>query len=223
MTRYVIPFEEIRSTDVVSVGGKNASLGEMISKGIRVPSGFAVTADAYMKYLEHNDLFDPITKLLSDLDVTNVEQLRERGSKIRSLIYNGNFPEAMKEAIIKNYKQIEERYGPNVSCASRSSATAEDLPTASFAGQQDTYLNVSGVGNILDSVKKCMASLFTNRAITYRKEKGFEHMKVQLSVGVQKMVKSYAAGVLFTIDADTGNENVLWIRRICCWWKGNRR
>jgi len=210
-------FEDLRIKDVPSVGGKNASLGEMISslkdKGVNVPSGFAVTAYAYKYTMEKNGTDKKIKEILSDLDTHDVNNLRERGAKIRELIKNAPLPKELEEDIRKHYKEMEERYGENVDVAVRSSATAEDLPDASFAGQQETYLNVTGEEELLEKVRDCFASLFTNRAISYREDKGFNHFDVYLSVGVQKMVRSDLAssGVMFTIDTESGFKDAAYV------------
>jgi len=203
--------------DIPLVGGKNASLGEMIrnlsSKGINIPDGFAVTANAYKYFINSNNLNEPIKKILSDLDKSNIEELKKRGKKIRNLILSGKMPEDLQNAIIKAYSEMEKKYGKNVDVAVRSSATAEDLPDASFAGQQETYLNIQGAQNVIQAVKKCFASLFTDRAISYRIDKGFNHFSVYLSAAVQKMIRSdkASAGVIFTIDTETGFKDVVYI------------
>jgi pyruvate,water dikinase len=203
--KLVLWFEELELDDIPQVGGKNASLGEMIreltAKGVSVPDGFAVTAYAYRYLLESAGVKDQIEEILSDLDTHDMHGLGEKGSKIRSLIYNIEFPEDLKEAILEAYGKLCEEY-----VAVRSSATAEDLPDASFAGQQETYLNIRGADELINACKKCFASLFTNRAISYREDKGFEHLSVALSIGVQKMVRSdlAASGVIFSIDTESG-------------------
>lgn len=210
-------FEELRIEDVPSVGGKNASLGEMIrnlsEKGVNVPSGFAVTAYAYKYMIEKAGIDQKIREILSDLDTHDVHNLAERGEKIRTLIRNTPLPPELEEEIRKRYREMEERYGKNVDVAVRSSATAEDLPDASFAGQQETYLNVRGEDEVVEKVRECFASLFTNRAISYRVDKGFDHFSVYLSVGVQKMVRSDLAcsGVMFSIDTETGFRDAVYI------------
>ncbi len=214
---FVKRFEEIHIGDVPSVGGKNASLGEMIrnlgEKGVNVPSGFAVTAYAYKYTIEKEGVDVKIKEILSDLNTHDVNNLAERGQKIRELIKNTPIPPEIKEEIRKYYKEMEDRYGENVDVAVRSSATAEDLPDASFAGQQETYLNVRGEEVLLEKIRECFASLFTNRAISYRTDKGFDHFSVYLSVGVQKMVRSDLAssGVMFSIDTESGFEDVAYI------------
>lgn len=210
-------FDEIKMSDVPICGGKNASLGEMIQslkkENISVPSGFATTADAYWSFLEHNQLKKKIFDILKDLrkDKKNLSSI---GKKIRNLILKQKFPEDLKNDIMSNYQKLCSKYKKqNVDVAVRSSATAEDLPDASFAGQQESFLNVKGEKKLLESCQKCFASLFTNRAIAYREEKGFAHDKVALSIGIQKMVRSDKAGsgVMFTIDTETGFKNVVVI------------
>jgi len=215
--KFSIWFEELGIDDVPSVGGKNASLGEMIrllnEKGVNVPSGFAVTAYAYKYMVEKEGIDKKIKEILSDLDTHDVKNIAVRGEKIRNLIKNTPLPPELEEDIRKRYKEMEERYGENVDVAVRSSATAEDLPDASFAGQQETYLNVRGEEELLEKVRDCFASLFTNRAISYRVDKGFDHFSVYLSVGVQKMVRSDLAssGVMFSIDTESGFRNAAYI------------
>jgi pyruvate, water dikinase len=233
-TAFVLWFEEVGIADIPFVGGKNASLGEMIQKlapqGVNVPTGFATTAYAYRYFVEQAGLQDKLRQLFSDLDVENMQNLRDRGKQARALILNTPFPKELEVAIATAYFKLCERYGGGAelcdrfepeyqeACKSysydtdvavRSSATAEDLPDASFAGQQETYLNVHGVKSVLESCHKCFASLFTDRAISYRTIKGFDHFEVALSVGVQKMVRSDLAssGVMFSIDTETGFKN----------------
>lgn len=207
-------FSELNLNDIALVGGKNASLGELFSalsaKGIKVPDGFAVTSDGYRYFLEANNLVPELSGILSQLDVGTFANLSEVGSKARQLILNATFPEELSAAITSAYEQLEQRSGTNLSLAVRSSATAEDLPTASFAGQQESYLNVEGSGNLIAACHRCYASLFTDRAIKYRVDHGFDQMKVALSIGVQLMVRSdkACAGVVFTLDPDTGFEKV---------------
>jgi pyruvate,water dikinase len=210
-------FEELTINDVPSVGGKNASLGEMIQnlgkKGVRVPSGFAITAYAYKYMIENAGIDVKIKEILKDLDTHDVTDLATRGQKIRNLIRNTPIPPELEEDIRRHYREMEFRYGEDVDVAVRSSATAEDLPDASFAGQQETYLNVRGEDDLIDKVRDCFASLFTNRAISYRVDKGFDHLSVYLSVGVQKMVRSDLAcsGVMFSIDTESGFTNAVYI------------
>ncbi|OYT58195.1 phosphoenolpyruvate synthase [Euryarchaeota archaeon ex4484_162] len=182
-------------------------------KGVNVPSGFAVTAYAYKYMIEKAGIDKKIREILSDLDTHDVNNLAERGEKIRNLIRNTPLPTELEEEIRRHYREMEERYGKNVDVAVRSSATAEDLPDASFAGQQETYLNVKGEEELLEKVRDCFASLFTNRAISYRVDKGFDHFSVYLSVGVQKMVRSDLAcsGVMFSIDTESGFRNAIYI------------
>ncbi|MBW4543954.1 MAG: phosphoenolpyruvate synthase [Symplocastrum torsivum CPER-KK1] len=231
---FVLWFEEVGIADVPLVGGKNASLGEMIRqltpKGVNVPTGFATTAYAFRYFMEKAGLEARLRRLLADLDVENINNLRERGRQARTLILDTPFPAELEEAIIKSYVQLSERYGVNVemcdrltgddlqACLSRysgvdvavrSSATAEDLPDASFAGQQETYLNINGIDGVLEACHQCFASIFTDRAISYRTIKNFDHLDIALSVGVQKMVRSDLAssGVMFSIDTETGFKN----------------
>lgn len=217
MNEFVKWFEELRIEDVPSVGGKNASLGEMIrnlkEKGVSVPGGFAITAYAYKYTIEKAGIDKQIKDILSDLNTHDVTNLAERGEKIRTIIKNTPLPPEVSEKIRAYYKEMEQRYGPNVDMAVRSSATAEDLPDASFAGQQETYLNVRGEEELLEKTRECFASLFTNRAISYRTDKGFDHFSVYLSVGVQKMVRSDLAssGVMFSIDTESGFKDAVYI------------
>jgi pyruvate,water dikinase len=215
---FVLWFKDLRIEDVPLVGGKNASLGEMYreltKKGVRIPNGFAITARAYQHLLERSGIKRQMRELLSGLNVKNVVQLAERGRKIRELIRQAEVPEDLREAIVRAYKQLCREYKTaDVDVAVRSSATAEDLPEASFAGQQETYLNIVGEHALIDACKNCFASLFTNRAIAYRAERGFDHFKVYLSIGVQKMVRSdlASAGVMFTLDTETGFPHACFI------------
>ncbi|MFP4528205.1 MAG: phosphoenolpyruvate synthase [Candidatus Kapaibacterium sp.] len=213
---YVLKFEEIGSDDTPRVGGKNASLGEMISRlgaeGIEVPLGFATTSEAYRTFISENELEDGIR---SELDKMNDGQpLEKTGKNIRRMILKSEFPGEIRSAIESAYSDLCSKYDSDkLGVAVRSSATAEDLPEASFAGQQETYLNVSGKDELLEACRKCYASLFTDRAISYRDEKGFGHLKIALSAGVQKMVRSDKAGsgVMFTLDTDTGFRDVVMI------------
>jgi pyruvate,water dikinase len=210
-------FEDLRIEDVPSVGGKNASLGEMIrnlgERGVSVPGGFAVTAYAYKYMIERAGIDVRIKEILSDLNTHDVNNLAERGQKIRDLIKNTPIPSELEESIRNHYREMENRYGQNVDVAVRSSATAEDLPDASFAGQQETFLNVRGEDKLIQKVRECFASLFTNRAISYRVDKGFDHFGVYLSVGIQKMVRSDLAssGVMFSIDTESGFSDAVYI------------
>lgn len=235
----VLWYEEVGIADIPLVGGKNASLGEMIrqlsAQGVNVPTGFATTAHAFRYFMQRAGLDDRLRELLSDLDVEDLGNLQERGRQARAMILHTPFPPELESAIIEAYTQLCERYGAGdnaicerlagdelvayrdyncgVDVAVRSSATAEDLPDASFAGQQETYLNVYGIKPVLESCHRCFASLFTDRAISYRAIKGFDHFDVALSVGVQKMVRSdlAASGVLFSIDTETGFKNAALI------------
>lgn len=214
-TEFTLSFNEIGIDDIPIVGGKNASLGEMYgelqSEGISVPNGFAITADAYRLFLHAAGLDRMIAETLRDLDTSNIENLRQRGSRIRHAIQSVPFPTNLEKEICGAYDKLCEGHTPDV--AVRSSATAEDLPDASFAGQQETYLNVRGHGQLLDSCRRCYASLFTDRAISYRTDKGFDHTKIALSIGVQQMVRSDLAtsGVMFSIDTETGFKDAVLI------------
>ena len=213
----VLWFEEVGSNDVARGGGKNASLGEMINglqpKGINIPGGFATTAYAYRHFIEAAELEEQLRQVFADLDVDDFDNLQKRSKKARSLILQTPFPEELREAFAQAYQQLCDRYGEDTDVAVRSSATAEDLPEASFAGQQETYLNVQGVNGVLEATQKCFASLFTNRAISYRHQNGFDHFDTALSVGVQKMVRSDSAssGVMFSIDPESGFKNAALI------------
>ncbi len=214
---FILWFNELGIKDVPLVGGKNASLGEMYrelsSKGVRVPNGFAVTAYAYRYLLEKAGIKDKIRKTLKTLNTKNMHNLAEHGRKVRQIILNAHFPEELKDEIIKAYHRMCRQYGRNTDVAVRSSATAEDLPDASFAGQQETYLNIKGQYHLIEACKKCFASLFTNRAISYREDKGFDHFSIALSIGVQQMVRSDKAcsGVMFSIDTESGFKDVAYI------------
>ncbi|WP_449416811.1 phosphoenolpyruvate synthase [Phormidium nigroviride] len=209
----VLWFDEVGIADIPLVGGKNASLGEMIRqltpKGINVPNGFATTAYAYRYFIKSAGLEAKLRSLFADLDVEDGPNLRLRGKQARTLILETPFPQDLQDAITGAYGQLCDRYGEATDVAVRSSATAEDLPDASFAGQQETYLNVQSCSGVLDCTHKCFASIFTDRAISYRQIKGFDHFEVALSVGVQKMVRSDLAssGVMFSIDTETGFKN----------------
>lgn len=208
--KFILRFDEIGIEDVPYVGGKNASLGEMyrnlVPKGVNIPNGFAITAYAYRYLLKETWADKKIKEILSDLDTSDLDNLAQRGARVRSLIKSLEFPEDLTKAIIESYKKMEKIYWKNVDVAVRSSATAEDLPDASFAGQQDTYLNIFGYESIIDACKRCFASLFTNRAISYRQDKHFDHFSIALSITVQKMVRSDLAcsGVMFSIDTESG-------------------
>lgn len=220
MAAFIKNFSEISIHDLALVGGKNASLGEMFSqltpKGILVPDGFAVTAAAYDAFLQENQLHKPLDDLLGQLDKTNFSNLENIGKQARTLILNAKLPEPVTTAIRQAYQDLRGREGADISLAVRSSATAEDLPTASFAGRLESYLNISGEQELLDAVHRCFSSLFTDRAIKYREDQGFGNIAVALSVGVQKMVRSDLAssGVAFTLDPDTGFDKVVIIDSI---------
>ncbi len=213
MKAFIKRFEEIAITDVPSVGGKNASLGEMYnqltSQGLRVPNGFATTSHAFWTFLDENDLKNKLPKVLSELDTEHYSNLNSIGKKARQLILRGTLSKELSNAIIEAYTDLCGEH--SCAIAVRSSATAEDLPDASFAGQHDTFLNIEGKDALLEAVKKCFASLYTDRAIKYRDDKGFKHSDVALSVGVQKMVRADkgCSGVGFTIEPESGFENVI--------------
>ncbi|MBP0630952.1 phosphoenolpyruvate synthase [Cupriavidus sp. AcVe19-1a] len=214
---YVLPFEQLRMADVEIVGGKNSSLGEMISQlaeaGVRVPGGFATTALAFRDFLAHNNLTERISQRLKTLDVDDVKALAEAGAEIRGWVATAPFQPRLEQEIREFYARVSEREGAEASFAVRSSATAEDLPDASFAGQQESYLNVSGIEDVLDKIKHVFASLYNDRAISYRVHKGFAHDVVALSAGIQRMVRSdlAASGVMFTIDTESGFPDVVFI------------
>ena len=215
---YVIWFENLRMHDVERVGGKNASLGEMISqlaeKGVRVPGGFATTAEAYRAFLAHNGLNERISAALAGLDIEDVAELARVGKEIRQWILETPFPEQLDAEIAAAWdKMVADAGSADISVAVRSSATAEDLPDASFAGQQETFLNINGLGNVKEAMKHVFASLYNDRAISYRVHKGFAHDVVALSAGVQRMVRSDsgASGVMFTIDTESGFEDVVFV------------
>ena len=216
--KFIVDLKEVGLSDIHIVGGKNASLGEMIqnltSLGIQIPGGFALTVDAYAAFISHNNLDAQIKLIVGDMDLNNLESLRRTGLKVRQLIKNGKFPVDLEEEIINNYHTLSGEYDQDITdVAVRSSATAEDLPDASFAGQQETYLNVRGPESLLSSVRNCFASLFTDRAISYRQSFGYDHFQIGLSVCVQKMVRSDlgAAGVAFSIDTESGFKDVVVI------------
>ncbi|NPA32182.1 MAG: pyruvate, water dikinase [Aquificae bacterium] len=210
--------DEVTIEDIPIAGGKNASLGEMIRNlsplGVKIPYGYVVTANAYYYFLDYNNLRDKIKKILEGLNTDDIKDLQKRGHEVRELIRGGEFPPDLEKAIKEYYRKLSEKYNTHaVDVAVRSSATAEDLPDASFAGQQETYLNVVGAENVLVAIKNCFASLFTDRAIVYRERFGFDHFKVGIAVGVQKMVRSDegASGVMFTLDTETGFKDVIVI------------
>ncbi|OXR49373.1 phosphoenolpyruvate synthase [Pusillimonas sp. T2] len=212
---YVVPFEQLRMTDVDSVGGKNASLGEMISQlagaGVRVPGGFATTSDAFRGFLKQTGLDDRIAQRLSTLDADDVRELANAGAQIRQWIVETPFPAELEQAIRESFAKLDA--DGKGSFAVRSSATAEDLPDASFAGQQETFLNVVGIDDVLDKVRHVFASLYNDRAISYRVHKGYAHAEVALSAGIQRMVRSDlgSAGVMFTLDTESGFDDVVFI------------
>ncbi|MFB2968523.1 phosphoenolpyruvate synthase [Aerosakkonema sp. BLCC-F183] len=213
----ILWFDEVGIIDVPLVGGKNASLGEMIRqltrKGVNVPNGFATTAYAYRYFIQAAGLEEKLRELFADLDVEDINNLQERGKKARSLLLHTPFPKELRGAIALAYQKMCDRYGAETEVAVRSSATAEDLPDASFAGQQETYLNIQSVESVIGACHKCFASLFTDRAISYRHARGFDHFSVALSVGIQKMVRSDLAssGVMFSIDTESGFKNAALI------------
>jgi pyruvate,water dikinase len=214
---YVIWFDELRMTDVERVGGKNASLGEMISQlaasGVRVPGGFATTAEAYRAFLAHNGLSAKINDALNALDVDDVNELARVGKQIRQWVVDTPFPPQLDAEIRAEYAKLLATSTGEISVAVRSSATAEDLPDASFAGQQETFLNIVGIDNVLHAIKEVFASLYNDRAISYRVHKGFEHADVALSAGIQRMVRSDkgAAGVMFTMDTESGFKDAVFV------------
>ncbi|MUL38591.1 phosphoenolpyruvate synthase [Gloeocapsopsis dulcis] len=213
----ILWFDQVGIADIPLVGGKNASLGEMIqqltSQGVNVPNGFATTSEAYRYFIQAAGLEEQLRSLFFDLDVADVNNLRRVGKQARSLVLNTPFPEDLQQAITEAYQEMCDRYGTDTDVAVRSSATAEDLPDASFAGQQETYLNISGIQRVLEACHRCFASLFTDRAISYRQIKGFDRVDVALSVGVQKMVRSDLAtsGVMFSIETETGFQDAALI------------
>jgi len=227
MKKFILPFEKIEIKDVPLVGGKNASLGEMIKylepQGVNIPHGFAITSFAYFYFLENSkppkgevNLKTYIKETLKGLDTKNIPDLMKRGKLVREAIKESELPKNLEEEILKAYQNLEKKYYKNVSVAVRSSATAEDLPGASFAGQQETYLNIRGQKELLRAVRYAIASLFTDRAISYREDKGFDHFKVGISIGVQVMVRSDLAcsGVAFTLDTESGFKDVVLINGV---------
>ncbi|MBN2517665.1 MAG: phosphoenolpyruvate synthase [Candidatus Altiarchaeota archaeon] len=215
--QFILWFDQLGIEDVPLVGGKNASLGEMYRnlnpKGVNIPNGFAITAHAYRYIIEKASIGDKIKDILKDLDTRDIKNLRERGEKVRQTILQAEIPKDLRDQIVEAYAHLCKQYGANTDVAVRSSATAEDLPDASFAGQQETYLNIKGDYAVLDACKKCIASLFTDRAISYREDKRFDHFSIALSVGIQKMVRSDKAssGVMFTIDTESGFTDVVFV------------
>ncbi|MGZ7020616.1 MAG: phosphoenolpyruvate synthase [Ilumatobacteraceae bacterium] len=216
-SRYVRFFEDMGIDDVPLVGGKNASLGEMFQKlsdqGVRVPHGFAITAQAYRYMLDEAGAWDRLHAELDDVDPADVAALARKAKRAREIVYGAGLPDDLAAEILAAYRRLQQEYGEDVSLAVRSSATAEDLPTASFAGQQDSYLNIKGEESLLDTCRRCFASLFTDRAIHYRIDQGFDHFKVSLSIGVMKMVRSDIAssGVMFSIDTESGFRDAVFV------------
>jgi pyruvate,water dikinase len=210
-------FSELRNSDTAVVGGKNASLGEMYAllsaEGVRVPNGFAIVAGTYRDALTHAGAWDKLHALLDGLDQTNVERLAECAKQARAIVYRATGIPELRSAIAAPYRALEQQYGSDVAVAVRSSATAEDLPTASFAGQHESYLHIRGEEDLFEACRRCFASIFTDRAIVYRIDNGFDHFKVALSVGVMKMVRSdlAASGVIFTLDTESGFRDVVYI------------
>ena len=217
MTQSIISFEKLRNKDVAVVGGKNASLGEMISqlkaKGVRVPTGFATTADAFNDFLSQNQLGTKIEEELKDLDINDVVKLAESGKKIRKWILDTPFSKELETNIKSHYENLLDKSPKGTTFAVRSSATAEDLPDASFAGQQESFLNIHGIDNIKQAIKEVFASLYNDRAISYRVHKNFIHSEVAISAGIQQMVRSDmgSSGVMFTIDTESGFKDVIFI------------
>jgi len=221
MYKHIRFFKDITNQDVPQVGGKNASLGEMYRKltpkGVNLPNGFSTTADSYYYFLDSAGIRDEVTKALEGLDIQDMANLQAHGEQVRNIILNAELPKDMEDEIRAGYQALCDELGfPDLVVAVRSSATAEDLPNASFAGQQETYLNISGIDNVLEATRKCIASLFTDRAIVYREENGFSHMQVALAVGIQQMVavRSEAAGIMFTLDTESGFRDVVMISSI---------
>jgi pyruvate, water dikinase len=210
-------FSDLRSEDIVAVGGKNAALGELYSalspQGVRVPNGFALTADLYRLALTEADAWDRLTALLASIRPGDVRNLGAAAAQARAIVYDATGTARVRAAIAANYRRLEQEYGSNVAVAVRSSATAEDLPTASFAGQHESFLNVHGVEALFEACRRCFASVFTDRAIVYRNDNGFDHLKIGLSVGVMKMVRSdlAASGVVFTLDTESGFRDVVFV------------
>ncbi len=214
---YIRWFKDLCIEDIPLVGGKNASLGEMYREltpqGVKVPNGFAITADAYRYMLDQAGAWDALHEALDGLQADDVDDLMQRGAKARDIVYGASLPDDLRKQIITAFNELKNQYSGNISVAVRSSATAEDLPNASFAGQQDTYLNIETQEQLLDACRRCFASLFTDRAIHYRIDQGFEHFKVALSIGIMKMVRSdiSASGVMFSLDTETGFRDVVFI------------
>lgn len=217
MARYILPFSVIGIDAVGKVGGKNASLGEMFqnlqSKGVHIPDGFAITADAYWALLDQNQLREPLTKVLNNLDTKHFDNLQTIGNQARELLSNAKLPQEIESELLTAFRELQSKYSHPIQVAVRSSATAEDLPGASFAGQQESFLNISTETELLEACRQCYMSLFTDRAIKYREDQGFQHMQVALSIGVQRMVRSdkASAGVIFTLEPETGFKDVILI------------
>jgi pyruvate, water dikinase len=219
--RQILWYKEINKDDGLLVGGKNASLGEMFrnltKKGVNIPDGFCLTSKAFWHFLKENKIDTQIKDIFAKFDKKSLKSLQETGKKVRELILRSSFPKDLERKILKSYKKLSKKYSEeNIDVAVRSSATAEDLATASFAGQMETFLNIKGEEQLLSAIKRCIASLFTDRSISYREEKKFDHLKIALSVGVQKMIRSDKAssGVMFTLDTESGFENVVLINSI---------
>jgi pyruvate,water dikinase len=215
--KYIRFFNELGIDDVPLVGGKTASLGEMYRElnpqGVKVPNGFAITAEAYQHMLDSAGAWDDLHKTLDNIKADNMDDLAARGKRAREIVYSASLPPDLRQEILDAHEMLKSEYGPGLSVAVRSSATAEDLPTVSFAGQHESYLNIHGDELLLDSCKRCFASLFTDRAIHYRIDQGFDHFKVYLSVAVMKMVRSDLAssGVIFSLDTESGFRDVVFI------------
>ena len=218
--RLTLRFDEITKKDLAMVGGKNASLGEMIKnltpKGVMIPDGFATTSFAYFNFLEENNLLPKLREIFKGLDIDDIKNLQSVGRRARKLVVGGNFSDKFKEDILKRYREMGVKYGKNPEVAVRSSATAEDLPGASFAGLHDTFLNIKGEKALFLAIKKCIVSLFGDRVISYRESKGFDHFKIALSVGIQKMVRSdiSSSGIMFTMDTESGFRDTVLINSI---------
>jgi len=216
----ILFFKDIRYGDILSVGGKNASLGEMYSqltkKGINIPDGFAITTKAYWYFLKKNKIDKTLKDIFRSFNIKSIKNLQETGKKARDLILKSKFPADLEKEIIKSYRVLEKKYGRNYEVAVRSSGVAEDAPEASFAGQFETFLNIRGQNGLIEAIKKCFASSFNDRAIAYREEKKFSQLKFALSVGIQKMARSdrASAGIIFTLDTETGFPNVILINSI---------
>jgi len=219
--KYIRFFNQISINDILQVGGKNASLGEMYNKlsdkGINIPNGYAITSEAYWLILEQDNLKEKIFNTLKGLDATDTNDLNDKASKARKLILNAIIPKQLEDEILEAYKLLSKKYNSDMTdIAVRSSATAEDLPDASFAGQQDTFLNINTPTQLIKSILKCFSSLFNNRAISYRDSRGYDHFSVALSIGIQKMVRSdlSSSGVMFSIDPQSGSNNLILINSI---------